>query len=193
MSIGYIHEKHWFTWTPLTYHERMHLGALDAKAWDEIGAMDNAAGCYPLSLVPNAGRFDIGGRPNPVVMSVLHVSLSMLIYDWTIPRIHSYITSLNDYVVDRLEPLIAEGWINIPEKAQRSGHILGILILPRALWEQEEVVQEMKLQMREAKIKISVRYHWLRVAPYIYNTLQDMKALCQVIEQVIKKKAAREE
>ena len=174
MSLMYLHPRYHNDWQPLDHHERSRLGN-NLSEWDEI--IDMGINGYPEAFRSGARRIDAGGRPNPVILSMLKSSIS-LILNTTTQAILSHITAINDTIATQLESLPI-GLTLVP-KAHRSGHILGVYRAPDGIIN----TIELKNELMKRNIYVSVRHKALRISPYLHNTINDVQRFIREVKDI---------
>ena len=188
VSLMYVHPKHHSQWVPLSFHERNHVGSADIHRWDEVGVMNNSTGYFPTTLPEHAAeRLDIGGRPNPILLPMVRVALEC-VRRWNTPSEGSilpreYCRYLTNQIEESLHAFIEQGLIGVTPKDRRCDHIIGIQ-LTHPLLVATELVQYLKVH----HILVSIRCSYIRISPYIYNSLSDIITLCNCICDYIRSK-----
>ena len=188
VSLMYLHPRHHRHWLPLSFHERNHLGAGDVHRWDELGVMDNHTGRFPTALPECAAeRLDIGGRPNPILLPMVRVALGCILR-WNCPEEacilpREYCRYLTNHAEELLRESIARQLIAVTPRERRCDHILGLRLLSPAL-----DPSELRQFLRDHQIHVAVRCGYVRVSPYLYNTAEDVGALCSRVSEYIRLK-----
>jgi len=175
MCLVYLRPAHHGDWEPLDHHDRQRLNS-DNPAWDEVGSMTDLG--YPTAFKQGARRLDSGGRPNPVVLASLRVSLA-LILAWTPEAIQSYLSVLTDSLAERVSAMNCG--LEVLPKEQRSGHILGL----RCSSECAYTVPELVSALRQRGVFVSARVGVVRVSPHIYNTMDDVDKFMVVLGDIL--------
>ncbi len=132
---------------------------------------------YQDNYQQGAIRYDVGESSNFILLPMLSTALGLL-EEWTPHAIQHYCRQLSDRLIDQVTQL---GFLS-EEREFRSGHLVG-LTLPEAV-----ALEPLKKELQRRSIFISVRGHSLRISPNVYNTLEDIDALVEVLEIVIKGK-----
>ena len=121
--------------------------------------------------------------------------------EWNCTRssFSSYCRHLTDYMVYLLQPAIDNGSLSIFPTNKRSAHILGVWVNTRPTGcgdtnsnsnsnsnsnttgvycnhTASEIGSHLK---HKCRVHIAVRYGFLRISPYIYNTSMDVEKLCE--------------
>jgi len=117
-----------------------------------------------------AVRYDVGERSNFIQVPMMIEALDMIL-EWRPDRIHGYLTAL---LGDLAEEVRAWGW-TMEDEAWRAGHVLG-LGLPGG-WD----LEALEARLRAAGVYASLRGQALRVSPHVYNDLDDVGALREVL------------
>jgi selenocysteine lyase/cysteine desulfurase len=179
VSLMYLHPRHHSTWSPLDFHERSRLGS-DESSWDSVGTFEmtlsaNASyftGGYPELFLPGARRIDAGGRPNPIVLPMLAVSLEILGRVGQVEAIQRYLTHLTDMLADAIERHPAS-IIEVLPKGMRSGHIIGLRLKETA--NSYITVHDLAKDLQEnARVSLAVRHGCIRLAPHVYVTPEEV-------------------
>lgn len=164
---------------------------------------------YPCVLFDSAAkRLDIGGRPNPILLPMVRAALEFHAH-WN-NNDHgtfvSYCRQLTNHMADRLKPLISNGYLFILPAHKRCGHIFGVRVNSKPTYvgtasavssteraddayssssvvsyaphSAAEIASHLKTHCR---VLIAVRYGFLRISPYIYNTIEDVDRLCDCL------------
>jgi selenocysteine lyase/cysteine desulfurase len=194
-SLVYLDPEYHSSWQPIDFHERSRLGS-DNPQWDELGAMDNqgiadasrvlTGGGYPLDFKPGARRLDSGGRPNPILIPMIKEALG-LILDWKPCHIQAKLADLTNYLVDEI--VASKLPITVKPREQRSGHIIGLRLQPEAqaaLDERNVSVGAIGAALKERGVFVSVRAGGLRVAPYVYNTREEIGRFLVELADILK-------
>lgn len=179
ISLMYLHPKHHDTWTPLDFHERSRLGSED-PSWDSVGTFaihpseDRSyhTGGYPEAFLPGARRIDAGGRPNPVVLPMLAVSLETLCRSGQVEAIHAYLTYLTDMLAGEIEN-DPTSMIEVLPKSMRSGHIIGLRL--KAAHSDGISIHDVAKNLQEnARVCLAVRHGAIRLAPHVFITPENI-------------------
>ena len=117
-----------------------------------------------------AVRYDVGERSNFIQVPMMIEALDMIL-EWQPDQIHGYLTAL---LGDLAEEVRGWGWA-IEDEAWRAGHVLG-LGLPEG-WDLEALDR----RLGAARVYASLRGQALRVSPHVYNDLDDVAALREVL------------
>jgi dTDP-4-dehydrorhamnose reductase len=174
----YVAPEFHSTWEPIDHHERSRVGS-DQPAWDELGAMDNVTG-YPTPFMPGARRFDFGGRPNPIIVPMVREALRLILY-WTPEKIQAYLRTLTDQLVSSLQ--VSCPLLDCKSREERCGHILGVRFRS---WSGTAAssVSTLGQLLKERNVVVSVRAGWLRIAPYVFNTLPEMVTVAKLLSHL---------
>lgn len=128
---------------------------------------------YTDEAAPGVRRFDMGERSQFQLMPMALAAMGQIL-DWGVENIAATLTLRTRQIADRAA---AMGLVPIPEEA-RAGHYLG-LGFPNGLPE------GLREGLRERQVYISVRGHYLRVTPHLYNTDADVERLFEALEAVV--------
>tara|TARA_Y100001960_G_scaffold292210_1_gene334226 strand:+ start:2077 stop:3189 length:1113 start_codon:yes stop_codon:yes gene_type:complete len=128
---------------------------------------------YRDTFQSGARRYDVGERSNFALIPAARSSLE-LIKDWGVEQIAATLNSMTSEIASQAETL---GLITQPNH-QRAGHFLGIRFpngMPAMLVE----------QLAESRVHISVRGTSMRVTPHLYNDIQDVDRLFEVLKSTL--------
>lgn len=127
-----------------------------------------------LDLRRNASAFDVPQAAAPLHMWPLAASLDV-INKVTVERIYEHTVRLSDQLLEHLpEPIVVASSL---ERVHRSPIL--VLELPS-----EQTAARLNAQLRRAKIHLTQRGPYLRVAPHIYNTPDDIERLARSLRSV---------
>lgn len=119
-----------------------------------------------------ARRFDMGERNNPINLAMAAVALEQLVA-WGSGNIADTIEPL----VDHAAALAEKRQMQVPPKAARSNHFVGIR--REGGWP-----DDLELLLARENVFVSKRGDALRVSPYVYNDTKDIDRLFEVIDQI---------
>ncbi|MFN8356965.1 MAG: aminotransferase class V-fold PLP-dependent enzyme [Spirosomataceae bacterium] len=128
---------------------------------------------YQPNYRPKGFRFSMGEQSNFILLPMMIKALEQLL-EWTPQVVQAYAHGL---VKDPLQELASFGYWS-EAKGQRSSHLLGI--------RSTRSVDMGKIQqlLTERKVYVSFRGDVIRVAPSVYNTVEDMEILVEVLKSV---------
>ena len=118
---------------------------------------------------PGARRFDMGEFPQFVLAPMATAALRQILA-WGVARIEASLSVLTEHIAQSAEEI---GYYVLPPD-QRSPHMIGIRHpkgIPAALSQ----------ALREANIYVSFRGDSIRIAPHLYNDLNDIERLFKVL------------
>lgn len=124
-----------------------------------------------LDFHPSAKKFEAGTPPWTLIYSVN--AILDLFHEITIRKVHDHVFDLLDYLIEELQELNVEIKSSLKDK-ERSG-ILTFDINGR------ENLAEL---YQKNHVRISVR-DGIRVAPHMYNNMEDMGKLIQILKEFI--------
>jgi len=128
---------------------------------------------YTDHLVEDATRFDVGERSNFMLMPMLIAALEM-INDWGVERISATLGAYNRTLGERVAAL---GFQTAPEHL-RVPHLVGLRFagsLPDGL----------ASSLKKHKVHVSVRGDAIRVAPYLYNTREELDRFAEILARLL--------
>lgn len=121
---------------------------------------------YKEAYQPGSLRFDVGERSNFILLPMMIAALKQIL-DWDVDEIQNYCKGLSDEMIGGLPEL----GFQIEDPKWRAGHLLGIR-LPDSL-----SMNTVKEALQKNHISVSIRGNAIRVSPHVYNDMNDIKAL----------------
>ena len=163
------------------YGERFNSGIPIEESWmNRNNAVQfSSLTDYDDTYKPGAGRYMVGQATHPIQMPMAIVGLRQLI-EWEPINIQNYCKKLVAPLVDFIQQIGG----SVIEEDYRSNHILGFR-LPDG-FDPNELIGLLKAR----NIILSVRGSSIRIAPNVYNTEADVKALMGALEEVLVKQKA---
>ena len=144
-------------------------GWLDRKGSEDFAGLVN----YVDEYQPGAIRFDMGERSNFILVPMMIKAIEQLL-EWGPENIQTYCRELTQELVDELPDL---GY-RIEETEWRSHHLFGIR-LPKHI-----SAKELKQELSQKKIHISVRGTAIRISPNVYNDENNIAALLEILRNI---------
>src|SRR5215469_5373950 len=120
---------------------------------------------------PGARRFDMGEFPQFVLAPMATAALRQILA-WEVARIESSLSVLTNEIAQRAQEI---GYVVLPA-AERSPHMIGIRH-PKA------IPAALPQALRSANIYVSFRGDSIRIAPHLYNNLNDIERLFEVLRK----------
>jgi len=120
---------------------------------------------YNIELLENAGRLDGGGRPNPVLLPLLHASMQQIL-KWGIKNIEKHTATLTEHIALKAK----EMRMTVPEN--HSPHIIGVSYSGKDGWDKTQRLQK---YLKKRKIYTSFRLGAIRIGVWVYNTEEDVE------------------
>lgn len=117
---------------------------------------------YCDDYVPGARRYDSGERSSTILLPMARASLEQIL-EWTVERIEATTRPIIEHIVARADEL--ELWH--PPLESCSPCMVGVG-LPG------DSPVDLGRRLAEEGIHVSVRQHYARVAPHVYNTVEDV-------------------
>jgi selenocysteine lyase/cysteine desulfurase len=130
---------------------------------------------YRDSYEPGAVRYDVGERSNFILLPMVLQSLKLLL-EWTPELVASHTARLS---AELLSWARNEGWA-VEDDDWRGSHIFG-LRLPA-----EVDHQALGAALESAKVAVSRRGDALRISPHLYNGAEDLMALQDTLDSVLR-------
>lgn len=125
---------------------------------------------YREDYQPGAQRFDVGERSNFALMPMAVAALEQIL-EWGVVSIEKTLAALTQKMAEEAEAL----QLNVCPNHLRASHMLG-LRFPHG------VPQTLLQHLEENKIYVSVRGNSIRLSPHLYNDLQDVERLFEVLK-----------
>lgn len=145
-------------------------GWLDRKGSEDFTELVN----YTDQYQPGAVRYDVGERSNFILVPMMIKALEQIM-QWGPKNIQRYCKKLTLPLINKLPEL---GY-QIEDSEWRSHHLFGIR-LPEHI-----NTGDLKQQLTQKNIHLSLRGSALRISPNIYNDEEDIAALLTVLSQAI--------
>ena len=127
---------------------------------------------YQDGYQPGAVRYDVAERANFFLLPIAAASLELLL-EWTPERIQAYCADLTRDMLDEAGEL---GY-SVEDERWRSSHLFG-LRMPAGI-----DLGALKRMLGERNVSASLRGTALRLAPNVYNDLEDVDALMSVLRE----------
>lgn len=134
---------------------------LNRKGSDDFTSLVN----YQEMYRAGARRFDMGGFPSFVHVEMSIAALSQIL-DWGVANIQETLSVLTQAIQERAGALGLE----TPDSSERVGHMIGIRL-------SDSQVVKLRKELADNQVYVSFRGSSMRVAPYLFNTLQDVDRL----------------
>ena len=159
------------------FGEAFHNGIPLEENWIARKGSDDFSNLvrYQDEYRDGAIRFDVGERSNFILLPMLEAAL-MQVLKWAPVTVTDHTQLLTDQTVPKLEAI---GCL-VDKTPWRTGHLFGIHLPPHA--KPSRIATELK----RSNLSVSLRGDTIRVAPYLYNTAQDMDALVHTLEIALK-------
>ena len=146
------------------------------ESWITREGSDDFAGLvnYRDTYRPGAIRYDVGERSNFVMLPMLEAALTQVL-EWGPATIAAHTAALTRDTVPALRAL----GCRMEDDEWRAGHLLGVRLPPAAN------PRRLATELATRKISVSLRGSAIRVAPHLYNDVDDMRALVSVLTEVM--------
>ncbi|PCI48081.1 MAG: aminotransferase [Alphaproteobacteria bacterium] len=128
---------------------------------------------YQPQYRPGAARFSVGERSNFMLTPIVLHGLETL-NQWGAGAIADYLSGLTDMIAERAQAM----GLKVADKAHRSPHLIG-LDFPA------DMPAGLAVSLAQRNIFVSVRGHSIRVAPHVYNNIQDVENLFSALEDLL--------
>lgn len=154
------------------FGERLLNGIPIEEGWIERKKSEKFAGLvnYTDEYQPGAVRYDVGERSNFILVPMMIKALEQIL-EWKPENIQAYCRQLTSKLTEEL-PLHG---FKIEHKDWRAHHLFGIH-LPEHV-----KADQLKQELTENNIHVSVRGSALRISPNVYNDGKDIAALREVM------------
>ena len=128
---------------------------------------------YRDEYQPGALRYDVGERSNFILLPMLEAALTQVL-EWGPKRIQAYCQTLIGTAVSELRD--SGCWIEQDE--WRRSHLFGVRMPPLV------DVGALSTELAHQRVSVSVRGSAVRVAPHVYNDVDDLAALVTAVQHV---------
>jgi len=125
---------------------------------------------YTDEFKSGARRFDAGEFIDFARMPMAITALTQVL-NWGVIRIQETLSELTSEIEIRAQ----HAGYETPEKKDRVGHMIGIKV-------PAEQISSVSKKLSENKIYVSIRGTSMRVAPYLYNDVEDVKRLFEFLD-----------
>ncbi|MFN7118340.1 MAG: aminotransferase class V-fold PLP-dependent enzyme [Saprospiraceae bacterium] len=132
---------------------------------------------YQALYQPGAGRYSVGEQSNFILLPMLKAALEQILA-WGVDNIQSYTKNLSQAPLE----ILREMGCQIEAEAQRCGHLFGIRLKEDAF-----DFRELSQIFTENNIYVSFRGNSIRVAPHVYNDVNDFTQLTKCFAKARKK------
>ncbi len=163
-SLGYLY-------VAPKYHQGLPLehNWISRKNSEDFAGLVN----YREEFQDGARRFDVGERSNFTLMPMSREALSQIL-EWGVPNIAAAIGKLTELIAQRATDL----GLYVTPNHLRATHMLGIHF-------PQGVPDTLTDQLVKNQIYVSVRGSSVRIAPHVYNTVDDVDRLFEVLQAVL--------
>ncbi|MFD2203333.1 aminotransferase class V-fold PLP-dependent enzyme [Shivajiella indica] len=161
------------------YSEFFNTGVPLEETWVNRSNAQNFSGLtnYVEDYMPGAGRYNVGEYGNFILLPMLNTALEQLL-DWGVEHIQSYVEELSQPMVQ----FFRDNGFWVEEDDFRAKHLFGVLF-PEGM-DSQVVLQK----LQENKIYVSVRGKAIRISLHLYNTLEDIQVLINVLKGIMGEK-----
>jgi len=162
-SVGmlYVAPK-WQSGTPLEENWIQHANARDFSSLI----------LYTEDFDEGARRFDMGERSNFALLPAAVRAMKQLL-EWDVTQISETVGALNHWLANAA----ADIGFSAPAEPLRAPHYL-------ALRRKEAIPRELPVMLAREKVFVSVRGSSIRVAPHVYNTVEDCERLIVCLRRI---------
>jgi len=153
------------------YNERFQDGSPIEESWLNRIKSDDFANLVDYQETYRAGaqRYEVGEAPNFILLPMMIAGMQQLL-EWTPTKIQAYCQSI---VTDSLDKLRGEGYLI--SNIDMAYHLFGIR-LPKSI-----TTETVKSALAKEQIIVSYRGDAIRVSPSVYNDIDEVKALEEVL------------
>jgi len=165
-GLGYMYadEKYCETGIPIEY------SWLNKKGSEDFTGLVN----YQDEFKKGARRFDAGEFPGFIHIPMAISALTQIV-EWGVENIQDTLSQLTN----RIEQKAQQYGFVTPKRNNRVGHMIGIFF-------PECDIAALKKELHQNQIYVSFRGSGMRVAPHLYNDLNDIERLFQVLKEAVK-------
>ncbi len=128
---------------------------------------------YTENYDAGARRFDMGERANFALLPAAVRAMKQLL-EWDVAQVSETCGALNR----RLAGAAAEIGFSAPAEPLRAPHYL-------ALWRETAIPRELPEMLAREKVFVSIRGSSIRVAPNVYNTVEDCDRLIACLRRIV--------
>lgn len=181
-SLVYIDPKLYTDWRSLDQHGRNRLCSIHNPYYHCYrNHMQPPRDGYPYEYIPNdARKFDSGGKPNAIILSMLRMSLRQVSELGDFQLIQHYLQTITTPLIQFINTH-PEHFVPIDVLHRNYYHIIGIQ--PQRLSTDELIT--ICLQLKEKyHISTAVRCGVLRISSYITNTSHDVQQLIKALQEL---------
>lgn len=132
---------------------------------------------YQSEYKPMANRYSMGEQSNFIGVSMLQKSLEQIL-EWGVENIQNYCKNISQETIESLLEMDCQ----MEEEAYRSHHLFGVRLSPYM------DMEKLKTLFEKNNVKISQRGNAIRIAPHVYNTLEDFEKLVHCFKHSISQK-----
>jgi selenocysteine lyase/cysteine desulfurase len=160
-GLGYIYcdQKYWEAGAPIEH------GWLNRKGSEDFTRLVD----YQDDLQPGARRFDAGEYPDFVKIPMAIAALTQVL-EWGVANIQETLSG----ITGEIEMRARKAGYETPQREHRTGHMIGIKI-------PDDQISRIGKKLSEHKVFVSFRGSSMRVAPHLYNDLDDVRRLFEFL------------
>ncbi|MFK7772552.1 MAG: aminotransferase class V-fold PLP-dependent enzyme [Saprospiraceae bacterium] len=134
---------------------------------------------YQPEYKPKANRYSMGEQSNFIGVPMLQKSLEQIL-DWGVENIQTYCKDLSQNAIESLLDMGCQ----MEEESYRAAHLFGVRLSSTM------DMNQLKNNFEKNNVKISQRGNAIRIAPHVYNTLEDFEKLVHCFKHSISQKTA---
>lgn len=131
---------------------------------------------YQEKFMPGANRYCSGESSNFIAIPVLQYGIEQLI-KWNPSHIQAYCARIQGNHIDNL----SEYGYQSCTADQRASNLFGIKV-PSHI-----DIKHLSQKLSREKIMVSIRKNYIRVSPFVFNTEDDIRRLCEVLIKEVNK------
>ena len=124
-----------------------------------------------------ASRFDMGQSAQLQLMPIALSALRQIVNAWTVTKIYDTLSYHNSVLADRMQDI----GLNVAERKDRGGHIIGI-----KFDENKISGTEILERLRRENIYVSIRAGSLRVSPHLFCSPEEYDKFAEVMQGIVK-------
>jgi selenocysteine lyase/cysteine desulfurase len=131
---------------------------------DDFASLTN----YQPAYRAKAYRYNVGECSNFIQIPMLTAAITQIL-EWQVPCIQNYLAELNKLFLAKVSE---KGYLF--ENEYRANHLFGI-------YKKGLEVKSLAKRLQQENISVSARGEVIRVSPHVYNTIQDLDKLANVL------------
>ena len=162
-----------YTLSYLYVSEKFHKGIPLENNWINRKDSENFSNLvnYTGDYGPGAERYDMGEKSNFISVAMANKALDQIL-EWGVQNISESIKPLTKLINREAENL----GLKTVCKQEQSSHMTGVTF-------EKGISRELLFELREKNVIISVRGNTIRLAPYLYNSEENVQKFINIVKQ----------